>query len=366
MSEFNWKKLKHQNFSITLFNCNGLPIGKISNYKNFPFIGLITCSKSNSAQQDDLSELSCLTKKALNTLTAQRMVGMSEACHEIDKLDLTICSDSITHISMSQCLALKSRSENSKKTDLISVYRRRAREHIHYSLEEFFYAVYCRDHIEDNKKHRILMAGGLNCKPVYPADFYFARGMLLLHKPWHKNDPLDNLFKDRNKTIQTFLRMLDEPGAFPTSVRLQYDIARKYSQEAKIELIAKQGIVHNQELDEDAIDPDLLDEILEHEFCGHKTDDWKCDDMMDGVRVNIGREYDWTTPTFQEERLITDDGETYLTNLQERFYGANEKLEVQPRQKRNGDVYPLNEQIGDLNEEQRVIVFAAIDALMPL
>jgi hypothetical protein len=49
------------------------------------------------------------------------------------------------------------------------------------------------------------MPKGMNCKPHYPAEYDNARGMLIIHKPWNKNNTLDKLLKNKQRTINEFL-----------------------------------------------------------------------------------------------------------------------------------------------------------------
>jgi hypothetical protein len=49
------------------------------------------------------------------------------------------------------------------------------------------------------------MPKGMNCKPRYPIDYDYARGMLIMHKKWNKTDTLDKLLKDKQGTIDEFL-----------------------------------------------------------------------------------------------------------------------------------------------------------------
>jgi hypothetical protein len=73
------------------------------------------------------------------------------------------------------------------------------------------------------------MPKGMNCKPCYPVDYdYGARGMLIMHKPWNKNNTLDKLLKNKQRTINKFLQMIDQKEV-PTSVQAQYETAIKYS-----------------------------------------------------------------------------------------------------------------------------------------
>jgi hypothetical protein len=48
------------------------------------------------------------------------------------------------------------------------------------------------------------MLKGMNYKPSYPVDYDYARDMLIMHKPWNKNNTLDKLLKNKEKTIEEF------------------------------------------------------------------------------------------------------------------------------------------------------------------
>lgn len=289
------------------------------------------------------------------------MVAIQEAVHSIDKLPLTIVSDSITKINLSQCQALRVKSDDKSRTDIISRYRNRDARHHGYSLEQYFYNVYCREKNLNDKSYRILMTQGLNCRSTYPADFYYARGMLFLHKPWNKNATLDRLFKNREETVNTFLTMLDQ-GMFPTSVYTQYKIAEKYSREAKIELVAKQGITGRQDIDENDLDEEELDDHLAHVNCNNKTDRQKMDDTLSKRRVNIGLDHDWSKTKFDGTRDIAVDGKDYINELQKDFYATNESdsSDVNIPKNKFGQEYTVK----DLTDEQRVIVLAAVDSII--
>jgi hypothetical protein len=68
----------------------------------------------------------------------------------------------------------------------------------------------------------------MNCKPCYPADYDYARGMLIMHKPWNKNNTLDKLLKNKQSTINQFLQMIDLKEV-PISVQAQYVTAMNYA-----------------------------------------------------------------------------------------------------------------------------------------
>ena len=287
---------------------------------------------------------------------------MPEAVHSIDKLDLVLCSDSITTISLSQCNAYRSKADNAKKRDLISCYRRRDPADYGYSLNDYFYKRFCREVNLNRKEHRILMASGLNCRPAYPVDFYYARGMLYLHKPWNKDNTLDSMFKDKERTIKEFHSLLESPTT-PVSVKMSYELARVYSQEAKIECIAKQGVLQPGDINMEDLDEDQREEYLEHMNLSRKTDILKSGDVLNDIKTDLGRNYDWTTKTFHETRDVAIDGRNYLNELQELYYnnqGEDSNQSVHVPTRKDGGLYSID----NLNREQEIIVCAAVDAIV--
>jgi hypothetical protein len=135
-------------------------------------------------------------------LSGQQQVSMQEAVHMVDNQDLVICSDRITYVSLAQGQALQSETDKSQKIDLIMVYRNRNEKHYHLLQEQYFYCIFIDSTFgkegEKNTctdQHQILMPKGMNCKPCYPVDYDYARGMLIMHKPWNKNNTLDKLSK---------------------------------------------------------------------------------------------------------------------------------------------------------------------------
>jgi hypothetical protein len=151
-------------------------------------------------------------------LSGQRQVSMQEAVHMVDNQELVICSDMFTYVSLAQGQTLRYENDKSSSKDLITIYRNQDKKHYHYSLEQYFYSVFIQSTFkkgDDNTntqetninpdQHRILILKGMNCKPRYPVDYDYARGMLIMHKPWHKNMTLNGLLKNKQNTINEFL-----------------------------------------------------------------------------------------------------------------------------------------------------------------
>ena len=128
-------------------------------------------------------------------------------------MDLVICSDYLTDVSLGQALFLHESKKIHKNKDLISSYRNRDPSLDYLSLEQYFYNIFRKNEFyKDSKTNRqkdiILIPKGLNCQPIYPAEYDYAKGMLIMHKPWSVRAPLTDLFRDEKRTIDTFLAMI--------------------------------------------------------------------------------------------------------------------------------------------------------------
>ena len=82
------------------------------------------------------------------------------------------------------------------------------------SLENYFYEIFSKTKVyvgstTKRDKHRILIPKGLNCRPRYPVDYDYAKGMLVMHKPWIVQNPLTELLNDKEETIKTFLQLIE-------------------------------------------------------------------------------------------------------------------------------------------------------------
>ena len=65
------------------------------------------------------------------------------------------------------------------------------------------------DSTTKREKHRILIPKGLNCRPRYPVDYDYAKGMLVMHRPWSVRNPLTDLLNGEEETIKTFLQLIE-------------------------------------------------------------------------------------------------------------------------------------------------------------
>ena len=156
-------------------------------------------------------------------MTSKRLISIQEAVHEINRLSLTLCSDDITSVSLLSCAKLRKSSER-KPRDLAWCYGNRDVKYEHYSLDRYFYEVFIKDKYEKDEdsgrvKDRMLLYNGLNCRPCHPIDFNYARGMLVMRKPWSVRKPLD--IRNKQATIDESKKMLEEKKV-PSNVWTEY------------------------------------------------------------------------------------------------------------------------------------------------
>lgn len=299
-------------------------------------------------------------------MSGQRTVSIQEAVHMIDGQDLVLSSDTVTHVSLHQGATLKKENDKESK-DIISKYRNRPSKYHHLSLEEYFYKVFCRETLNDKDKnadrteYRMLVPKGMKCKPVYPATFEYARGMLIMHKPWSEEEPLTDLLEDEKKTIQTFQQMVDKLE-LPSSVIAQYICAMKYKHQKRLEIIANQGT--NEPVDFSKMSERQKEEYIAYQHISHFTDNKEHDRTMDGMNVDIGTHYDWTTTTFSGKRNLTKDGSEWMQYTRDCFYTAassqaSAKTNIIIPTQRNGKPYCVDE-----SPEQSQIVYTAVETII--
>ena len=299
-------------------------------------------------------------------LNGTRSVPTQEAVHMVDNQDLVICSDRITYVSLAQGQALRSETDRSKQKDLITVYRNRKEEHYPLSMEQYFYQVFVESTFNKSDRstnqHRILMPKGMNCKPRYPVDFDYARGMLIMHKPWNKTDTLTKILKDKQRTIDEFLRMIDAQEV-PTSVLAQYTTAMRYSGKPRVEVLVKDGVNHP-DTDDRQNDEETNERLSAWIHLSHLTDNKLLNDILNSTRVDIGQQKDWSISDYNEEQLTSIDGKEYLNQTVKLYYDSINSPDTESTLKlpktKDGKDYSIE----SMAPEQKIVVLAVIDSIV--
>lgn len=309
-----------------------------------------------------------MTKKALNWMTSTRIISIQEAVHEIDRMSLILCSDVIHHVSLMSCTRLRATSEK-KPNDLVYSYASREDKYKDFSLDQYFYKVWCnkpfmRDCADEDSGrplNRILIGKGLNCKPVYPISFDYARGMILLHKPWSFKNPAPTHTNNKQKTIDIFKQMLHNKTV-PTSVITEYLRAVRYSTEIRLDKVANKGVMQG-DADTDGMDADEVDQHLGFLHANQFTDGLQ-PAMMASQTINIGEHHDWSTTSFDGSRKYEIDPLEYTDMLRDGYSkNGSQGQEIERTEiptKPDGSAYNID----GLSEEQKLIVLLTVDTVV--
>ena len=235
------------------------------------------------------------------------------------------------------------------------------------SMDEYFYKHFCSEVLHDKRdetertKHRILIPKGQNFRPQYPVTYEYAKGIIIQHMPWSKENPPTKLLNNRDKTIRKFKRMIDKKQ-LPSSVVSQYICAMKYKNQTKLEMLAAKGTEQPFNLQD--MDEEDRERYIAHQHVSHFSDNKVLNNEINGMTVDIGTDIDWTERTFSEDRDILEEGEEWVTTVRECQEEAMQKQAssvnnlVIPTQK-DGTPYSVKG-----SPQQEEIVYTAVDTII--
>ena len=321
---------------------------------------------SNSTHNGNLGGVRQVTQKALHGLSGHRQVSMQEAVHLVDNQDLVICSDTFTTLSLRQG-ALMTGKDDDKAKDIVSMYRNRSPDLHDISMDEYFYQHFCKNTLNDKRdetertKHRILIPKGQNFRPKYPVTYEYAKGIIIQHMPWSKDNPPTKLLKNKERTIRKFKHMIDRLE-LPTSVVTQYICAMKYQKQKKLEMLAAKGTEQPFNLKD--MDEEDRERYIAHQHTSHFSDNKILNNEINGMTVDIGTDIDWMVGTFNDPRSRVEDGKEWAFTTRDCNDEAMRKQAfsvsnlVIPRQK-DGNTYSVKG-----SPQQEEIVYTAVDTII--
>ena len=203
------------------------------------------------AHGGSLNHTSTVTWRSLSELAGYWQASIQEAVYQIAGLNLVICSDYPTGVSIGRARCLqKNISSSTQEKDLTSSYRNCPQSHGHMSLEKCFYGIFSKTKfyaglIAKREKHLILVPKGLNCRPRYPVDCDCAEGMLAVHRPRSARNPLTDLLNSEEAAAKTFLQMI-ESSEMPHCAVSEFHRAVQYSQQWQCECVLKRVAANNE------------------------------------------------------------------------------------------------------------------------
>ena len=212
---------------------------------------------------------------------------------------------------------------------------------------------------KEDYKQPVLHGIGLNYRPKHPIDFAYARGLLILHRPWSASNPIN--LKDKEAVILEAEELLHNRKV-PAYVVSAYH--RVVNKQLQLDLTHKKA--RNDDCDrppDEEEDDKILDRHVYLNSASHLTNGGKPDGIISGQSVDIGLTHDWRERSFQGVRDTKVNGEDYIKWAVEQSkqrnlaLQRNDDLDI-PKLKNKGK-YTLQ----SLSKEQRTIALAVIDAV---
>ena len=297
----------------------------------------------------------------MNWMSGNRTISIQEAVHEIEELPLILCSERIIPLFINKYMTLRRKSDE-KSNDCITQYANRT-NNMEMGLARYFYLIYIpstdKSTIESKDyKKPILNALGMNYRPTHPITFEYARGLLILYKPWSKQHYLD--LRDRESVIETATEMIFT-SKVPWNVISEY--YRAINKKKQIDLVSKQRRDDIDEQPKEGDDPDYIEQQIYSNHASRITRGTLISPDIGGTTVDIGLNHNWSIPFFKGERQTTVPGETYIQWAKDKAFAnaqnssnTDDILEIP---KKKGMKYKLE----NLSTEQRIVALAVIETV---
>jgi hypothetical protein len=215
---------------------------------------------------------------------------------ELGGLGLVMCSDNIESVSLSGANKLQIQGELTSETFLSQYCNRK--ECLDMSLHKYYH--YCKN-IKRRKKNdqrpTIPHYVGGSSQPKFPISQSYARSIIMIHKPWSKNNPLPQ-DHDFINAFNTFI----DTDTCPLSVKITYERAKKREEDKKLG--------RNEPISEDREESTSTDNLYDDEvrdaiaLTATLGDTMNILDYIGGEQMDFGLNYNWA------QRLYTVSIET--------------------------------------------------------
>ena len=180
-------------------------------------------NKSVIMAMDDVTgdklDLKRVCKKVMNKAASRRLISKQESCVLLGNLPLTLCSENIETVSISNTVKVKIQASDGIDRRFLASYANRPSNYHHMSLHQYFFQY---REIIHKKPPAIPHYVGVMGYPTYPVSKSYAKHVLLVYKPWIGRYPD---FSNWNDEFNAFIRS----KYCPLSARMQYDrVVQRY------------------------------------------------------------------------------------------------------------------------------------------
>jgi hypothetical protein len=307
---------------------------------------LILSAKEDAIGKQDVQRIA---RKVLNRSLGEKLVSKQEAMVQLANLDLFLCSEMITNVSLSGYYKLATAGEG--KTTVLAKYAKRdlsKRNHLHQSLHSFFLDK--EGWHEKYKKFAIPHFTGASCAAVYPPTSEYARAVLLTHKPWHTKFIIDD--RDFLSEFWEFIRMPTCPSIVTVPFYQVY--FRNLTKKTYVEPSSNGEGISYEEFAQDIPNELALAVKMVSNLSGAATD-------MEGYEYDYGEDHDWTHCQIEVPTMGPQAISEWLPEQVSKFRSQEsciDKKMTLPK-RNNGTTYELQ----DLNDDQKEIAQYILQAI---
>jgi hypothetical protein len=316
---------------------------KIGIYFN---IGLYDNLQSIKDEDDGPGVIQHVVNQIMNRCVANRLISKQEAMVELAGLDLTSCTEIFDNISISGAKKL-----GSKGNAYIQEYYHR-KDDLNLSLKQYYMKKF---NSEDGNKmaFHVLHFPGVSATTTFPITDKFAHSMLIIHKPWSKENPLKRV------PGMTWRSMFDDFMDVSPPKELEINLAR--AKEAyKEKHIKKKMPRNNFEGGDYGFDSDEEDNDDERQNEMDIISQYPTDMTEEETKVkfHLGREFDWSKRHFDDPRSNKEISEWLGENV---VNVPQKKLDI-PMIRRGQDEF-IDYKPSDANADQRQIICQVMDTI---
>jgi hypothetical protein len=299
---------------------------------------LILSAKEDAIGKQDVQRIA---RKALNRSLAEKLISKQEAMVQLAGLDLFLCSEMITNVSLSGYYKIATAGEG--KTTFLAKYANRdlsRREVLQQSLHTYFLDT--QGWHEKQNKHSIPHFTGASCTPVYPPTAEYARAVLLTHRPWHTKFEVEN--RDFLHEFWTFIQSPICPSVVKVPFFQVY--MRHLRKKSYVEPTSNAEGISYEEFAQDIPTDLALAVQMVSNLTGAASD-------MEGYEFDYGEDHEWAKCHIVVPGMESNDISEWLREQVSEYAAQENNIGKQMTlpQKNNGKTYELE----DLDIDQKEI-----------
>lgn len=161
-------------------------------------------------------DLMRVCRQAMNKATTKRLISKQEAVVLLAELPLTLCTESIESVSISNSVRLRRREDKETDKTFVKAYVKRASHHESMNMSEYYHLY--KNSTEANGKYYIPNFVGVNGTPMFPVTEAYARHTLIVYKPWRQYPQ----YPSANVWIQEFDKFINSSSC-PIAAKIPYE-----------------------------------------------------------------------------------------------------------------------------------------------